>query len=282
MANNREYSMEELVPIVVKLAVKYTGGDHSSVPYETAQKLMNGILYCIDELGQQDNPVLAMRKMNAETAYECGKKLVVEKVQRLQQLYNRWIPSFQDYKMECLRDVVVKGIPAFLSHYDVRYFPQETLLTLDYPILRKSSELCGVDAVYAYMECIVLEQNFLSQYDPEYIVQILKAYDANYASLFENICEIVLANVIGHILLHKPLASMLFDEEEYRTIKNQLCGKSSEEIKQDVENMLLKMVYNYYKEDRELFQYLKGVAESIAVRIYHGVKNDCLDRIFLI
>ena len=221
---NGEYSMEELVPIVAKLAAGYTGGDHSSITYEKAQELMKGVLYCIHETPLKGSYAPALKPESAQEAYECGKKLVIEKVENLQALYNRLIPLFQDYGMECLHDVVVKGIPAFLSHYDVKYFPQETLLTLDYPTLKKRFDLSGVDAVYDYMEGISFEQEFLSRFQKEYIVRVLKAYDANYETLFENVCEIVMANIIGHILLHKPLSSMMFEEEEYREIETLLSG----------------------------------------------------------
>ena len=43
-----EYKMEELVPIVESLARKYTAGDSTSVKYETAQMLMEGVLYCLE------------------------------------------------------------------------------------------------------------------------------------------------------------------------------------------------------------------------------------------
>ncbi|NLG04860.1 MAG: hypothetical protein GX567_13670 [Clostridia bacterium] len=46
-----------------------------------------------------------------------------------------------DYGIVCLRDTFYKGIPAFLLHYDAKNKPQETILTLDYPILKDLHEL---------------------------------------------------------------------------------------------------------------------------------------------
>ena len=44
-----DYGMSELVPIVGKLAEKYTGHEHTSISYEKAEQLMEAVLYCICE-----------------------------------------------------------------------------------------------------------------------------------------------------------------------------------------------------------------------------------------
>ena len=52
-----ENRMEELLPIVAKLSEKYTGGDSTSVTYETAQELMEAVLYCVREYEQNQTYV---------------------------------------------------------------------------------------------------------------------------------------------------------------------------------------------------------------------------------
>lgn len=43
------YEMDELLPLAARLAAKYTSGESSSVPYETANMLMKAVCYCIQE-----------------------------------------------------------------------------------------------------------------------------------------------------------------------------------------------------------------------------------------
>ena len=47
------YTMEELVPIVGRLAEKYCAGESSSVTYEKAEQLMGAVLYCIHEVTKE-------------------------------------------------------------------------------------------------------------------------------------------------------------------------------------------------------------------------------------
>ena len=46
--------MEELVPIVGKLAGEYMGHASTSVTYETAEQLMEAVLYCVREAQSGD------------------------------------------------------------------------------------------------------------------------------------------------------------------------------------------------------------------------------------
>ena len=46
-----EYQLEELLPITAWLADKYTSKESSSVTYDTAQMLMEAVIYCVKECG---------------------------------------------------------------------------------------------------------------------------------------------------------------------------------------------------------------------------------------
>ena len=131
------YTMEELVPVVGRLAEKYCAGESSSVTYEKAEQLMGAVLYCIHEVtegketqkeqkkksekGQkQAEVVMAGRAehMSAQQAYETGAKLVKEKTKRTLEMYNQMLPEFNWYGNQCLHDTVVKGMPEFFKWYD--------------------------------------------------------------------------------------------------------------------------------------------------------------------
>ncbi len=193
-----EYQSEELIPLVAELAEAYTGYEHSSITYEKAEMLMGAVLYCINECRGQGGGQVSAGKMPAGEAYRIGQKIVIQKVKKLHSLYNDLVLDLRDYGLECLRDTIFKGIPQFLLRYDVRYAPQETLLTLDYPVLEDLHALSGVDAVLAYVECICEEQKTLRGYEDGYILEALRAYHPEYEILVENICSIVSAYDTEH------------------------------------------------------------------------------------
>ena len=66
-----DYTTEELVPIVGRLAQTWTGNDHTSISYERAQQLMEAVQYCLQVVSDftgEDN--LRVSGLSAEAAYE--------------------------------------------------------------------------------------------------------------------------------------------------------------------------------------------------------------------
>lgn len=277
-----DYTPEELVAVVAELASGYTGYEHSSVTYERAQGFMEAVLYCINESERAGGGQLALRDASAKEMYESGRRIAAEKVGKLRELYNRMIPDFEDYGSVCLGDTVVRGIPAFLLRYDVKYAPQETLLTLDYPILKDLGDASGIDRVLEYMTCIFLEQRFLGKFGKAYVTEILRAYDDDYGELTENICEIVLQNTVGHLLSDKPLDFRGFDRAELENTEKILRGKPDEALAREIAVLLRLFIERCYENDSELADYLKNDIANITARIRCCVQNHCLDRIFLI
>lgn len=118
------YEMEELVPIVGKLAEKYTAFESTSVSYEKAEQLMGAVLYCIHETWQvparerekQGAGLMAKgERLSAAQAYEMGARLVEEKTKAALSLYHEILPGFDSYENQCLKDTFLNGLPEFFD-----------------------------------------------------------------------------------------------------------------------------------------------------------------------
>ncbi|NBI70627.1 hypothetical protein D3Z50_06065 [Clostridiaceae bacterium] len=267
------YPVEELIPIVAGLASGYCGYEHTSVTYETAQGLMEAVLYCINEcINEPDNrcDTPLIQDISAKDAYLSGQNIVKEKVRELREIYNRLIPDFEDYNCKCLRQTVTKEIPRFLSGYDFKYAPQETLVTLDYPVLKHTGGLSGIDAVLEYMKCIELEQRFLKAFDRGFVIEILHMYYYDDGLLFENISGIVLQHIIMCCILDKPVSSGSFCPEEMERIGSILGNLPDREAKERIEGIAGGLVEHYYNNDRLLSDYLQCAAPDMAWRLRRG------------
>ncbi len=276
------YPFEELIPIVAEITPKYCGYEHSSISYEKAQMLMEGVLYSIRECTQSSGSALMGNGLPAKEAYALGQEIVAEKVRRLQALYNNLAFGFQDYGSECLKDVITKGIPAFLASYDFRYAPQETLLTPDYPVLKDLSALSGIDAVLEYVECISQEQEFLAAFDGTYVRDILCAYHTDYGTLMENLCNIVLSNTVGHIILDKPLFSQGFCQNDFQKLEEILASRSEDNLETYVAGIIGLLAARYSDNAAPLKSYLSYAIPDLITRIQAGLSEHCWDRIFLL
>ena len=130
--------------------------------------------------------------MTARQAYETGLACVERKVRMALQLYHELLTEFDDYGNRCLGDTFFKGLPEFFRWYDMKFEPQNTILMLDYPVLRDLSSLTGVDRIYEFLRCLSLEQEFLKGFPTGCVQQLLDEYAGGYRNRIENLCEIVL------------------------------------------------------------------------------------------
>lgn len=189
------YSIEELLPIVKELAEKYTSKESSSITYEAANHLMSAVLYCIAYAGyEEDFTIVEGGKLTARQAYENGFLKLKRLAEKAHQLYNEIMQDFDAYENRCLYDTMVKGLPEFFMRYDIKFKPDDYILTLDYPVLKDLSIYDGVERIYHYLECIKAEQNYLHGFLRDYVINLLTSYHKRYRDNFDNLCEIVIAH----------------------------------------------------------------------------------------
>lgn len=262
------YKMEELLPVVGKLAGKYTSLESTSVTYEKAEQLMGAVLYCIREAGLPGrHEVSEGGRKPAQQAYEDGLARVGEKVKRALDLYNEMLPEFVCYENRCLYDTFVKGLPEFFRWYDMKFEPQNTVVALDYPVLKDLSGYTGVDKIYEYIVCIRLEQLFFQCFPEGYVISVLKRYNSLYEEMIENICGILFLSVLGHMLIKKPLSGQGFTEEDYLQMEEILAGFDKAGTERWMQEAAEAFVRERCGGDSELLEYLAGSIADHAVRL---------------
>lgn len=277
-----DYKMEELLPIVSELAQKYTAHESTSVTYEKAQMLMGAVLYCLDEYSHSCTNSLVDKNVSVKEQYHIGTNLILEKVESIRKIFNAVSFRFDDFGLKCLYDTVQKGIPQFLKWYDAKFCPQDTILTLDYPLLIDCNSLTGADAVYKYIQAIQIEQSFLSLFDRYYVISVLANYNSEYQDMLENICGIVLMNTVGHIAVNKPFHDACFLHEEYLELSEIFKEKSISDIENIVKKFIEEMVRRFYKDNADILEYLCCETNNIATRIYTANQYGELSKVFVL
>ena len=277
-----DYKMEELLPIVSELAQKYTAHESTSVTYEKAQMLMGAVLYCLDEYSHSYTNSLVDKNVSVKEQYHIGTNLILEKVESIRKIFNAVSFRFDDFGLKCLYDTVQKGIPQFLKWYDAKFCPQDTILTLDYPLLIDCNSLTGADAVYKYIQAIQIEQSFLSLFDRYYVISVLANYNSEYQDMLENICGIVLMNTVGHIAVNKPFHDACFLHEEYLELSEIFKEKSISDIENIVKKFIEEMVRRFYKDNADILEYLCCETNNIATRIYTANQYAELRKVYVL
>jgi len=277
-----DYKMEELVSVAGKLAEKYTSFENTSVTYEKAEQLMGAVLYCIREEGMPGRyEVAGGGRKPAQQAYEAGLAQVGEKVKAALDLYNDLLPEFVYYENRCLYETFAKGLPEFFRRYDMKFEPQDTIITLDYPVLKDLSDYTGIDKIYEFIVCIRLEQTFFKCFPESYAVNVLKRYNNFYKEMIDNICGILFLSVFGHMLIRKPLSGQGFAGEDYLRMEEELAGLGRAELEQWMQKAAAVFVEESCVGDKKLLEYLAGSITDHAVRMKEAAGSGALGRIIL-
>lgn len=259
------YKMEELLPVVGRLVQRYTGLDSTSISYEKAEQLMEAALYCMREAELEAPGAVAAQGTPAGQLYEAGKAAVERKVKKALELYHRLLPEFLACGNPYLSDTVFKGLPEFFRRYDVEFEPQNTILTLDYPVLRDLSPYTGIDKIYEFIVCIALEQSFLRAFPEGCIERLLRPHYEEDVDMVDNLCEGILFAMAQYVLAGKPLGKEALGEEDDLRIKRRLEATEPEELKSCLRDALKRFTEAYCENSRELFSYLVNAADNAAV-----------------
>lgn len=241
-----DYQMEEVLPILSELVKSYTSNESTSVTYETAQMIMESILYCIQE-GRAFSKTAVYtpnERIEAKAAYEYGLRLAKEKLEKAKTLFKNIEQEFHSYHNECYQDTVIKGMPAFFNWYDIRFDATNHILTLDYPLLIPIEHMQGIDLIYEYLARIHREQLFLNNFDEQQVQRLLYDYSKDNEELIFNISQLIIDQLLANLLLGKPNRISGIDDIERQQLtiisktmaKEEMCDILTKKLKCFIKN----------------------------------------------
>ncbi|MDE6949717.1 MAG: hypothetical protein K2P64_02180 [Lachnospiraceae bacterium] len=268
------YEMEELAAVVGGLAEKENGYESTSISYEKAEQLMGAVLYCMEELERAEPfALMAGGGMTAQRAYEAGAVYVREKTEKALELYHAILSEFQHYGNECLYDTFAGGLPEFFTWYDIRFEPQNTILTLDYPVLKDLSAYTGIDKIYEFLKCIALEQKFMQMFPDQYAEDIVLKYKRKWQGSVENVCEVVLLHMAGHILAGKTLAEFELEEAELGRIREVFAQTDAADIEERIRAAIEVFSERNGEQSDEISEYFSGAVSGIVKRLKNAADH---------
>ena len=275
-----EYQLEELLPLTARLAEKYTSKESSSVTYETAQMLMEAVLYCVRECRDtSEYTLVSEHTVKAEDAYRIGYDRVVEKTRKAKEIYDKLIKDFCDYGCSNYRETILKGMPAFFIAYDARFRPQDHLLTLDYPTVNIHREMCGIDVIYQYLCDIVVEKDFLECFPQQAVRQLLeRVQSGNSTGYMGNLSELVLVTAFGCMITDRQLSQLRLFSQDIEAAEQYFRGDDLQGTEGKL-RMLLRVLAE--KSGRQIWvSYFDSLCHEYAVRIQNGIEYGNLETVF--
>lgn len=271
MDDSSNYSLIELVPIVAELTNKYTSGESTSITYERANELMEAVIYCIREC-EMEQGLMAKRGLSAGEVYHFGYEKVCQKVRDTQELYNELIDRFCAYGNRNYDATITKALSGFFIYYDALFAPHETIITMDYPTIRRITGCSGIDAVEKYVKCISLEQQFLGAFPEDYVRGVLKTYKEDYEFHYFNLCSIFFRHVLCKMLIGRDAGEQTA-ESLYIVCKKLVTGHSKEQLQELFCKITARIIQEKWGAAQELSDYLKADIPDFVTELCVAVEN---------
>ncbi|MEG1720382.1 MAG: DUF6179 domain-containing protein [Pseudoflavonifractor sp.] len=143
----------QLMALLARQAELYTMGESSSIPTETAQELLDSILYTLElALLEGGRSSTLLPNGGVKPAFLQGQTLLEEKFNLAKQLFLEKRRSNVLLDDPLYRVALQQDLPKFFHDYDWRYFAQRSPILPDHLLAEPLGERRGISYVLCFLQ----------------------------------------------------------------------------------------------------------------------------------
>jgi hypothetical protein len=261
---------------------RYTMGDSTSIPIETAEELLNSICFLlglqlrglmnVDEvLIEEDiSDLLKASWSKIDFLMEQGKKLL--------EAVRKSSPNIENISY----NDTLGEIGKFFKKYDYRFFAHKIDCSIDYQLSNPISEkLQGVEYINEYLKALLIENEFCICFDKDNIIYILNSYCSDYKELLINIFEPIVTNAIGLDILGENISTLEISALQREMLLKIFRNLSKTKILEKLRSSAKRVCDILRIADNEKIEYIQKTAVDMYPRIEVGLSTGNIENIFL-
>lgn len=275
----RNLAEAKLFSLLPNLIRRYTSGESSSIPVDTAQDMLNSLYYLFSTYIKDSGfAVSIILNENAEELYMKAVRHIETKIEYGKKLYVKAEFLTSKFHNISITDTL-NGIKAFFKFYDFRFFSHLIPGDIDYQLcIPVSEDLLGIDYIIKYLEHLIIEISFIELFEIKRVDAILiKAYP-NYNETILNLFEPVFASSLGLSIIGADIFGLCIDHERLNdlySVFSQLDGKGIKNALETGAKRLCSMTN--IKSD----YYFIEAALQLYPRVKTALENETLGNIFI-
>ena len=245
---------------------RYTMGDSTSVPVDTARRLLESILYCLDIQRRADKNALpdsAPMKTRWQAGVDAAKRTA--KRAKLLLLQAQRTPPPLSNTAYC---DTLTALPAFFAGYDADFFAQEIPCSFDYPLCQPVSDaLFGAEYIQDFLRRLLAENAFLRAFSADALLSLYEKYYIDYADLLVNLYLPAAEMVTLCALAGAPVRALSLTPEQLASINQKLLSINDAEARQRMEDAADSALFELGLTSDFLHAYTKQAARDLLVRL---------------
>lgn len=265
---------------------RYNGGDSSSIRVEVAESIMKSNLYTIGvylkSLPDVESAVSELKKANVSQMYQRGREIISAKLDVAKEIYQ----LAQQNKLDTLNytynaTLSEDGIGAFFKAYDPDYQAHDFPTSIDYQLCNQVNHLVGVEYAEGFLENLLLENEFCTNFAAEDIHHLLCGYDEGYQDLLINIFEQVLTAALGCLLANRNVVKLAISADGIQSLYYQLAKYNDHSLGFIIDKAADKVLEELNITRPSLRRYIKESLPNITMNIAKAIKTNTLDKVFI-
>ncbi|MEA4914403.1 MAG: DUF6179 domain-containing protein [Christensenella sp.] len=213
---------------------RYTMGDSTSIPADTARRLLESILYCL-ELNRRFPAPDVTRESPLKERWQAGvhqaKRIAARAKLLLRQAQRTPPPLTNTTYCDTLA-----ALPAFFSGYDADFFAQEIPCSFDYPLCQPVLDsLLGAEYILDYLRRLLAENTLLRAFSKESLRALYERYYIDYVDLLVNLSLPVAEMATLCVLADRPVRELALSQAELADVGAGLARVSEQEARTEME-----------------------------------------------
>ncbi|MGE5450029.1 MAG: DUF6179 domain-containing protein [Methanomassiliicoccales archaeon] len=279
----------QIMEVLKDIIIRSTGGESSSVRTETAQNLLNSVLYCLDaycmSFATPEECILALKNSDLKVMHEKGRALVQSWVKETKLLYYEVKATRVDTTLIAYNDTIDEAIPDFFSGYNVLYNAHDIMASIDYQLASGDLSSTGVLYIRQYLENLKMENQFCLLFSKSDITRLLKSYGRvyriNYQEFLLNIFEIVLSNAVFSVMSGNKASKLIVPSSAINRLQKMLENLDASEIILLFNRALDQMIIELGITGLALNHYIHECGRGLIPRLINALQQNTLRNLII-
>lgn len=286
LLQNPTFKKEEVVNIQQQCLLlleeqirRFTGGD-SSASKERAQSLMDSLLYMISYYLKNfdSNKAIQMLLENKIlTLYQQAKAFIQKQLSNLEQAIIHLNSQLLDIPLLVYKDTLRFALPQFYTSYNLDYQAMDIVLTLDYPAFIPVFGKLNLEALFTYVQRMLIEHQFYTFLPTDAIQEVLQQYHHGDPNLIFNVTELLWKQLLVKQMGENYEASLCVNTKTLNHVYTRFQDKTQTQIEAVVLQCFSTITQQFQIYNQELVAYLELGMQSISSELYLGIQNRNLD-----
>lgn len=274
-----------LMGVLSHTILQYTHNESNSVKTETAQSILQSIMYCLDlylaELPTLEDALEELSSGALASLHDKGLKVYIQRMNRAKEKLEAVKASMIPNPIVAYNDTISGGFEDYFKNPDGRFEAHAAGAVIDYPLLSDDTSWSGLLYTERYLYSLLLENQFCALYSVQGINELIngcaKKFKMSASDLMNNIPELILRNSICCVLLGFPADSLMIEKADCTLLSAKLKLLSDKEIEALLKGAMNALLLELNISDSPLSYYLQPFPGLFLPHFIHAVRVDSLD-----